>query len=103
MLIVIEIGKISWPTISRIKRRQQPELRFQLEDIVQKAAMRPACIEVGDTCPMRVLLVEDEVRLADNLAAALRDGPGFAVDWAERRGGRRRLPATAATTSSFST
>jgi len=32
---------------------------------------------------MRVLLVEDEVRLADNLAAALRDGPGFAVDWAE--------------------
>ena len=33
--------------------------------------------------PMRVLLVEDEVRLADNLAEALRDGPGFAVDWAE--------------------
>ncbi|MGB6689869.1 MAG: response regulator transcription factor [Terracidiphilus sp.] len=32
---------------------------------------------------MRVLLVEDEVRLADNLAAALRDGPGLAVDWAE--------------------
>ena len=32
---------------------------------------------------MRVLLVEDEVRLADNLASALRDGPGFAVDWAE--------------------
>jgi len=31
---------------------------------------------------MRVLLVEDEVRLAENLAAALRDGPGFAVDWA---------------------
>jgi len=31
---------------------------------------------------MRVLLVEDEVRLADNLAAALCDGPGFAVDWA---------------------
>ena len=31
---------------------------------------------------MRVLLVEDEVRLADNLGAALRDGPGFAVDWA---------------------
>jgi DNA-binding response OmpR family regulator len=29
---------------------------------------------------MRVLLVEDEVRLAENLAAALRDGPGFAVD-----------------------
>src|ERR1700689_1272674 len=32
---------------------------------------------------MRVLIVEDEVRLADNLANALRDGPGFAVDWAE--------------------
>lgn len=32
---------------------------------------------------MRVLLVEDEIRLADNLANALRDGPGFAVDWAE--------------------
>jgi two-component system response regulator PhoP len=31
---------------------------------------------------MRVLLVEDEVRLADNLAAALRDGPGLAVDCA---------------------
>lgn len=29
---------------------------------------------------MRVLIVEDEVRLADNLAAALRDGPGYAVD-----------------------
>jgi two-component system response regulator PhoP len=33
--------------------------------------------------PMRVLVVEDEVRLADNLAAALREGPGFAVDCAE--------------------
>jgi DNA-binding response OmpR family regulator len=31
---------------------------------------------------MRVLLVEDEVRLAENLAAALRDGPGLAVDCA---------------------
>lgn len=31
---------------------------------------------------MRVLLVEDEARLAENLAAALRDGSGFAVDWA---------------------
>jgi len=29
---------------------------------------------------MRVLLIEDEVRLAENVAAALRDGPGFAVD-----------------------
>jgi len=32
---------------------------------------------------MRVLLVEDEVRLAENVATALRDGPGFAVDHAE--------------------
>jgi two-component system response regulator PhoP len=32
---------------------------------------------------MRVLLVEDEVRLAENVANALRDGPGFAVDFAE--------------------
>ena len=29
---------------------------------------------------MRVLLVEDEIRLAENIAEALRDGPGFAVD-----------------------
>lgn len=32
---------------------------------------------------MRVLVVEDEQRLAENLAAALREGPGFAVDCAE--------------------
>jgi DNA-binding response OmpR family regulator len=32
---------------------------------------------------MRVLLVEDEVRLAENVAVALREGPGFAVDHAE--------------------
>ncbi len=32
---------------------------------------------------MRVLIVEDEVRLAENLASALREGPGFAVDLAE--------------------
>jgi DNA-binding response OmpR family regulator len=32
---------------------------------------------------MRVLLVEDELRLAENVALALRDGPGFAVDHAE--------------------
>ena len=31
---------------------------------------------------MRILLVEDEVRLAENVAAALRDIPGFAVDCA---------------------
>jgi DNA-binding response OmpR family regulator len=32
---------------------------------------------------MRVLLVEDETRLAENIATALREGPGFAVDCAE--------------------
>ena len=32
---------------------------------------------------MRVLVVEDEVRLAENVASALRDGPSFAVDCAE--------------------
>ncbi len=32
---------------------------------------------------MRVLLVEDEVRLAENVAEALRQGPNFAVDCAE--------------------
>lgn len=32
---------------------------------------------------MRVLLIEDETRLAQNIAAALRDGPGLAVDCAE--------------------
>jgi DNA-binding response OmpR family regulator len=32
---------------------------------------------------MRVLLVEDETRLSANIALALRDGPGFAVDCAE--------------------
>lgn len=32
---------------------------------------------------MRVLLVEDEIRLAENVATALRDGPGFAVDMAQ--------------------
>jgi len=31
---------------------------------------------------MRVLLVEDEERLAENVAAALREGPGYAVDCA---------------------
>jgi DNA-binding response OmpR family regulator len=29
---------------------------------------------------MRILIIEDEVRLANNIASALRDGPGFAVD-----------------------
>jgi two-component system response regulator PhoP len=32
---------------------------------------------------LRVLVVEDELRLAENLAAALREGAGFAVDHAE--------------------
>jgi DNA-binding response OmpR family regulator len=32
---------------------------------------------------MRVLVVEDEVRLSENVASALREGPGYAVDCAE--------------------
>jgi DNA-binding response OmpR family regulator len=32
---------------------------------------------------MRVLLVEDEIRLAENIASALREGPGLAVDCVE--------------------
>lgn len=32
---------------------------------------------------MRVLVVEDEPRLVENIAVALREGPGFAVDVAE--------------------
>jgi len=32
---------------------------------------------------MRILVIEDEVRLATNIASALREGPGFAVDCAE--------------------
>jgi len=32
---------------------------------------------------MRVLLIEDELRLAENVAAGLREGPGLAVDHAE--------------------
>ena len=31
---------------------------------------------------MRVLVVEDEIRLAENIAAGLREGPGYAVDTA---------------------
>ena len=32
---------------------------------------------------MRILVIEDELRLAENIAAALREGSGFAVDCAE--------------------
>ena len=31
---------------------------------------------------MRVLLIEDEVRLSANVSMALREGPGYAVDCA---------------------
>ena len=34
-------------------------------------------------CSMRVLIVEDELRLAENLTRALRESNGFAVDHAE--------------------
>ena len=32
---------------------------------------------------MRVLIVEDEARLAGNIASALREGPQYSVDWTE--------------------
>ena len=32
---------------------------------------------------VRVLIVEDEVRLAENIATALREGPQHSVDWAD--------------------
>jgi two-component system response regulator PhoP len=40
-------------------------------------------IRLGHNLLMRVLVIEDEVRLAENVASALREGPGFAVDCAE--------------------
>lgn len=44
---------------------------------------------------MRVLVVEDEVRLADNIARGLRDGPGYAVDIAHHGEDAVHLCATA--------
>lgn len=44
---------------------------------------------------MRVLLVEDEVRLAENVAAAMREGPGFAVDVSHDGGDALLLAKTA--------
>lgn len=41
--------------------------------------LRKACNEPRFPS-LRVLVVEDEIRLAENVATALRDGPGFAVD-----------------------
>lgn len=38
---------------------------------------------------MRILVIEDESRLSENIAAALRDGPGYAVDIS--RDGREAL------------
>ncbi len=35
-----------------------------------------------ETVLMRALLIEDEVRLSENISTALREGPGFAVDCA---------------------
>ena len=45
------------------------------------SACIPAVHDVGRGFgSLRVLVVEDEIRLADNIATAFRDGPGFAVD-----------------------
>ncbi len=40
------------------------------------------CVRLGAEGEMKVLLVEDEIRLAENIADALREGPGYAVDTA---------------------
>ena len=44
---------------------------------------------------MRVLLVEDEVRLAENIASGLREGPGYAVDIAHSGPDAMHLCSTA--------
>jgi DNA-binding response OmpR family regulator len=44
---------------------------------------------------MRVLLVEDEVRLAENIASGLREGPGYAVDIAHNGEDAIHLSSTA--------
>jgi DNA-binding response OmpR family regulator len=43
---------------------------------------------------VRVLLVEDEVRLAENIASGLREGPGYAVDIAHDGEDAMHLSAT---------
>ena len=51
---------------------------------------------------MRVLVVEDELPLAQNVASALREGPGLAVDCAEDGETGLALRRIAVMTSSFS-
>jgi PleD family two-component response regulator len=55
----------------RRKMTLLPEIGFQ--------SRRSVVSLIGGTF-VRVLVVEDEVRLAENIAAALRDGPNYAVD-----------------------
>jgi two-component system, OmpR family, response regulator PhoP len=50
---------------------------------IASADLKVAFIHWVDNRSMRVLLIEDESRLAENVACALREGPGFAVDCAE--------------------
>ncbi|HEV2647255.1 MAG TPA: hypothetical protein VGU46_12895 [Acidobacteriaceae bacterium] len=45
---------------------------------------------------MRILVVEDEIRLAENIATGLREGPGYAVDVAGNGEGAVHLCETAA-------
>ena len=46
-------------------------------------SLKASFIYPVDNLFMRVLLIEDEKRLSENVATALREGPGFAVDCAE--------------------
>ena len=45
-----------------------------------RPGFRAAVIRSRGIESLRVLVVEDEIRLADNIATAFREGPGFAVD-----------------------
>ncbi len=47
------------------------------------AFWRPRHASQRQETTLRILIIEDELRLAENLAAALREGAGFAVDHAE--------------------
>ena len=47
-----------------------------------KSTIASLHLNIGENESMRVLLVEDEIRLSENVANALRDGPGYAVDCA---------------------
>ena len=59
------------------ERAQAPH---RLTGLVYETGFRATVIWSRGIDSLRVLVVEDEIRLADNIATAFRDGPGFAVD-----------------------